>query len=124
MPIARIVSRTFVADTNVDKEAKMIARVASFEGVNVEAAERTMDQAEQIIRPLVGKLDGYHGHLELLAPSGRVLSIVLFDSEEHAQAAESTFDEEMPRQLGGIYKDWEGRRVSVEQYQVLSESRS
>jgi hypothetical protein len=124
MPIARIVSRTFVADTNVDKEANMIARVASFEGVNVEAAERTMDQAEQIIRPVVGKLDGYQGHLELLAPSGRVLSIVLFDSEEHAQTAEATFDEEMPRQLGDIYKDWEGRRVSVEQYQVLSESRS
>jgi hypothetical protein len=50
------------------------------------------------------------------------LSIALFDSEENAQAAEPTFDEEMPRQLGDIFKDWEGRHVSVTRYKVLSES--
>ena len=33
-------------------------------------------------------------------------------------------DEEMPRQLGDPYKDWEGRRVSVARYKVLSESRA
>ena len=102
----------------------MVARVASFEGVNVEVAERTMDQAESIIRPLMEALDGYQGHLELLASDGKVLSIALFDSEENARAAEPTFDEEMPRQLGDVFKDWEGRRVSVERYRVLSESRS
>ena len=102
----------------------MVARVASFEGVNVQAAERTMDQAESIIRPLMEALDGYQGHLELLASDGKVLSIALFDSEENARAAEPTFDEEMPRQLGDVFKDWEGRRVSVERYRVLSESGS
>ena len=101
----------------------MVARVASFEGVNVQAAERTMDQAESIIRPLVEGLAGYKGHLELLASDGKVLSITLFDSEENAQAAEPTFDEEMPRQLGDMFKDWAGRRVSVDRYQVISESR-
>lgn len=39
----------------------MIARVASFEGVNVQVAERTMDEAESIIRPMVEKLAGYQG---------------------------------------------------------------
>ena len=102
----------------------MVARVASFEGVNVQAAERTMDQAESIIRPLVEGLAGYKGHLELLASDGKVLSITLFDSEENAQAAEPTFDEEMPRQLGDLFKDWEGRRISVDRYKVISESRS
>ena len=102
----------------------MVARVASFEGVNVQAAERTMDQAESIIRPLVEGLAGYKGHLELLASDGKVLSITLFDSEENAQAAEPTFDEEMPRQLGEFFEGWEGRRVSVDRYNVLSESRS
>jgi hypothetical protein len=101
----------------------MIARVASFEGVNVQVAERTMDEAESIIRPMVEKLAGYQGHLELVASDGKVLSITLFDSEENAQAAEPTFDEEMPRQLGDVFKDWEGRRVSVDRYKVLSESR-
>ena len=102
----------------------MIARVASFEGVNVEVAERTMDQALSIISPLMEGLPGYQGHLELLASGGKVLSIALFDSEENAQAAEPTFDEEMPRQLGDLYKDWEGRRVSVDRFKVLSESRA
>ncbi len=102
----------------------MIARVASFEGVNVEAAERTMGQANEIIRPLLESLAGYQGHLELVASNGKVLSIAFFDSEENAQAAEPTFDEEMPRRLGEVFTDWEGRRVSVERYKVLSESRS
>jgi hypothetical protein len=102
----------------------MVARVASFEGVNVQEAEKTMDQAEPIIRPLVENLSGYQGHLELVSSNGKVLSITLFDSEEDAQAAEQTFDEEMPRQLGDLFKDWEGRRISVDRYKVLAESRS
>ena len=102
----------------------MIARVASFEGVNVEVAKRTMDQADELIRPMLEGLDGYEGHLDLIAPNGHVLSITLFDSQEDAEAAEPTFDEEMPRQLGHLFKDWEGRRVSVERYDVIAESRS
>ena len=31
----------------------MIARVASFEGIDVQAAQASMDEAEAIIRPLV-----------------------------------------------------------------------
>jgi hypothetical protein len=69
-------------------------------------------------------LQGYEGHVELIASDGRVLSIALFDSEEHARAAEPTFDEEMPRRLGDLFKDWEGRRISVERYKVLSDSRA
>lgn len=101
----------------------MVARVASFEGVNVQAAENTMDQAASIIRPLVEGLAGYQGHLDLVASDGKVLSITLFDSDENAQAAEPTFDEEMPRQLGDIFKDWSGRRVSVDRYKVMADER-
>jgi hypothetical protein len=100
----------------------MVARVASFEGVNVEEAERTMERAEAIIRPLIEPLAGYRGHLELLASGGEMLSIVLFDSEANAEAAETTFNEEMPRRLGEIYASWEGRRVSARLYNVISES--
>ena len=101
----------------------MIARVASFEGVNVSEAERTMNEAEPLIRPLVEGLAGYQGHLELVASNGKVLSITLFDSEANAQAAERTFDEEMPAKLGDLFKDWAGRRVSVDRYNVLADSR-
>src|SRR5262245_43806477 len=102
----------------------MVARVATFDGVNVEVAEATIDQALSIISPLMEGLTGYQGHLELLASDGKVLSIALFDTEENAEAAEPTFDEEMPLRLGDLYKDWEGRRVSVDRFKVLSESRA
>jgi hypothetical protein len=102
----------------------MIARVASFDGVDVQEAERTMDQAESIIRPLVESLPGYQGHLELVSSGGKVLSITLFDGEENARAAEQTFDEEMPRRLGDLFESFKGRRVAVESYNVVAESRS
>jgi hypothetical protein len=102
----------------------MVARVASFEGVNAQEAERTMDRAEAAVRSLVEGLAGYEGHLELVAPNGKVLSIAFFDSEENAQAAEPTFDEEMPRKLGEVFSSWEGRRVSRDVYKVLADSRS
>ena len=100
----------------------MFARVASFEGVNVDAARRTFSEAESIIQPLVEGLNGYRGHLELVASNGKVLSITLFESDADAAAAEQTFDEEMPRQLGDLFKDWSGRRVSVDSYEVLSQA--
>jgi hypothetical protein len=102
----------------------MIARVASFEGVNVAEAERTMDEAEAIVRPLVEGLRGYRHHLDLLHADGRMLSITMFDSEENARAAEPTFDEEMPRLLGHLFESWEGRRVSVDHFRVLTDKRT
>jgi hypothetical protein len=102
----------------------MIARVASFEGVNVDVARSTMAEAESVVRPLVEALPGYEGYLELMTSDGKGLSITFFDSAEHAEAAEPTFDEEMPRRLGDLFKDWEGRRVSVDRYDVVADSRS
>jgi hypothetical protein len=102
----------------------VVARVASFEGINVEVAERTFEDADQVIRPLVEGLAGYSGHLELLSSDGKALSITFFDSEENARAAEPTFDQEMPQKLGDVFKDWEGRRVSAGLYQVQADERS
>jgi hypothetical protein len=53
-----------------------------------------------------------------------VLAITLFDSEENAEAAEPTFDEEMPRRLADLYRSWGGRRVSVDRFDVIADSRS
>ena len=98
----------------------MVARVASFEGVDFAEAEKTLDQAEAIGRPLIGALAGYQGNYELAAANGKVLSITLFDTPENAEAAERTFDEELPRQLGHLFTGWAGRRVSVDLYNVVS----
>lgn len=102
----------------------MVARVARFEGVNVAEAQRTMDEAESIIQPLVEGLQGYKGDLFLASQGGEVISISFFESAEDAQAAEPTFDEEMPKQLGDLFRGWEGRRVSVGVYEVVSDSRA
>lgn len=99
-----------------------VARIASFEGVNVAEAQRTMPQAQAIIEPMVEGLAGYAGYLQLVSDGGKVLSVMFFDSEEHAQAAEAVFDQEMPAKLGDLFKDWEGRRVGVDHYTVAAQS--
>jgi hypothetical protein len=101
----------------------MIARVAAFEGINVDRVHKTMDEAEAVVGPMVEALPGYEGRLDLAAADGRYLSITLFDSEEHALAAEATFEEEMPRLLGEIFASWGGRRLSVDLLEVVTSTR-
>jgi hypothetical protein len=101
----------------------MVARVAIFEGINVEAAQSTMDEAEAIIRPMLNALVGYQGVTELAAADGRFISITLFDSAENAEAAEPVFDEEMPAKLGHIFQQWAGTRTSVGVFEVVGDER-
>jgi hypothetical protein len=101
----------------------VIARVAMFEGIDVQAAQATMDEAEGIIRPLLNALPGYQGVLELATADGKFVSITLFDSEENAAAAEPTFDQEMPAKLGHIFEQWAGTRTSVGHYMVVGDER-
>jgi hypothetical protein len=101
----------------------VVARVATFEGVNVQVAERTMEEAEAAVRPMLEGLAGYQGHLELMSPEGKFLSITFFDTDANSEAAEPTFDEEMPRKLGEMFESWEGRRVSVDRCEVVADSR-
>jgi hypothetical protein len=107
-----------------DQEALMVARVAIFEGIDIAAAQSTMDQAEAIIRPLVEGLTGYAGRTDLATQDGKFISITLFDSDENAAAAEQVFDEEMPAKLGDLFATWGGRRTSVDRYQVVSDARA
>ncbi|HEV8250567.1 MAG TPA: hypothetical protein VGQ15_11395 [Gaiellaceae bacterium] len=101
----------------------MVARVATFEGIDVDEAQKTMPEAEAIIRRLVEGLAGYEGELGLATQDGKYISITFFDSAENAEAAEPTFDEEMPRQLGKIFDAWGGRRTSVDRYEVVADLR-
>lgn len=101
----------------------MVARVAIFDGINIDAAQATMDEAEAIIRPLVEGLPGYQGMTQLASQDGKFISVTLFDSEENARAAEPTFDQEMPAKLGHIFESWAGTRTSVGLYMVVGEDR-
>ena len=101
----------------------MVARVATFEGINVEEAQKTMEEAEGIIRPLVEGLAGFQGRTDLATMDGKYVSITFFDSMENAKAAEQTFEEEMPQKLGHIMETWGGNRTSVERYEVVADLR-
>ena len=98
----------------------MVARIASFEGVNVEAARATMDEAEAAVRPLVEGLAGFRGILELLSDDGKFQSVTFFESAADVDAAASVFEQEMPAKLGHLFQQWEGRRVSVDVFDVLA----
>ena len=102
----------------------MVARVARFEGIDIAKAQETMDQAESIIRPMVEGLPGFAGRMDLATMEGDFISITLFDSAESAQAAEQTFDEEMPKKLGPLFESWGGRRASVGVFEVVSDVRA
>jgi hypothetical protein len=102
----------------------MFARMATFEGVDPDAAARTLEEVRERVEPLMRGLDGYRGYLDLMDRArGKAVTLVFFDSEENVAAAEPTFDEEMPRQLGDLIGPWAGRRTSVERFEVVVDER-
>ena len=102
----------------------MIARIATFESTDPAADEQLMPKAMEVVEPIIRGIPGIQGYLELAdRKTGRSLSISLFDSEESAAAAETVFDEEMPRALGDLMQQFSGRRISVERYDVLVDER-
>ena len=97
----------------------MFARVATFEGVDVDSARQTIEGARDRLRSIVEGLDGWQGVLQLVdRQGGKILTIQLFDSEENMQAAEQTF-EDMPRQVPEV-QQVSMRRASVERYEVTT----
>ena len=102
----------------------MFARIAAFEIGDVDSAERMLESTRERASQIVEDLEGWQGALQLLdREAGKVLVIHLFDSEANMNAAEPTF-EEMPRRLGEeVMQRIAGRRVSVERYEVLAETR-
>ena len=103
----------------------MFARIATFDGIDVEQAERTMDAVRERVEPMLRQLPGFQGYMELVDREGRrAQTITWFDSEENMHAAEPTFDEEMPSQLADLFEQWSGRRSRVERYEVLVDERS
>ncbi len=97
----------------------MFARVATFEGVD-ETSTGLMDEAGKRVEPLLREMKGLQRAIDLADnSSGKTLSIALFDSEANMNAAEKTFDEDMPRALGDLMEQWSGRRTAVERYEVV-----
>ncbi len=102
----------------------MFARIAMFESTDPAADEKLMDQAGEIVEPIMRGMKGFQGYMELVdRNSGKSLSISFFDSEASALAAEPIFDEEMPKALGDLMQQFSGRRTGVERYDVTIDQR-
>jgi hypothetical protein len=102
----------------------MFARIATFESTDPTGDEKLMDQAMEIVEPMIRGMEGIQGYMELVdRNSGKALSISLFETEANAIAAEPIFDEEMPKALGELMQQFSGRRISVERYDVLIDER-
>ena len=95
----------------------MFARIATFEGIDVEAAERVLPDVHPRLLSIVRGMPGWQGTLQLVDRSaGKVRTINLFDSEENMQAAESTF-QEIPQRVPEV-QQIAGGLSSVERYEV------
>jgi hypothetical protein len=102
----------------------MYARIATFESTDPAADEKLMEEAATIVEPIIRGMNGIQGYMELAdRGSGKSLSISFFDTAENALAAEQIFDEEMPRALGDLMRQFSGSRISVERYEVLVDER-
>ena len=102
----------------------MYARIAIFEGIDPAEEERTRDEVQSRTAPILQRLEGFQGYLDLMdSSSGRAMFISFFDSEENMRAAEPVFDQEMPQALSDLFEQWSGRRTGVEHYEVAADRR-
>ena len=103
----------------------MFVRIATFEGVDIAAAEATTEQVREVVKPLFENMDGWKGYLDLaVRSSGKMLTLAFFETDQAMQAAEPVFEEEMPRVIGPeIMQGFTGRRTSVDRYEVIDQER-
>jgi hypothetical protein len=103
----------------------MFARIATFESTDPASDEKLMEQATEIVEPIIRGMTGIQGYMELAdRSSGKSLSISFFDTVENALSAEPVFDEEMPKALGDLMQQFSGRRISLDRYEVLVDERA
>ena len=83
----------------------MYARIVRFTIADREKA--TTENAQQTIRerviPMLSQYDGYAGYLSFMDKErNRARAIILWDTEEHAEAAEQTLSERRREMAAGV----------------------
>jgi hypothetical protein len=97
------------------KEDPMYARVAAFEGRDMNLAEQLSEKVRDRARH-EDAIPGAHGFLMLIdREQGTALGITLFATEKEIRAAEPAFE----KMASTIPEEMRGRRVSVDIYEVL-----
>jgi hypothetical protein len=95
----------------------MHARLVSFSGANAETRDRWHQTIQETVIPTLRRQDGFAGYIALYSEATQdVKGVVLWDSEQHAEAAEQALKERRREVSGGVGLTVE----SAELYEVLT----
>ena len=103
-----------------DRRGTVVARVATFEDVDVEAAPEVSAWIRENALPRTRELRGFKGGLTLLdRQRRRVLAITLFESEDDVAEAQPTFEEIPSSMPDDLREKVAATRTSVDVCDVL-----
>jgi hypothetical protein len=81
----------------------MYARLISFSGAKPENRDRAVETIQGTVVPMLRSFDGFAGYVALYdAAGGRAKAIILWESEETAEAAEAELRERRRRISGEL----------------------
>jgi hypothetical protein len=81
----------------------MYARLISFSGADSEKREDAIQTIRETVIPMLRKYDGFAGYIALYdAPNQRAKAVLLWESEETAEAAEQELAERRRQLASGI----------------------
>jgi hypothetical protein len=85
------------------KEKRMYARLISFSGADPEKRERALQTIRETVIPTLREYDGFAGYIALYDQQNRrAKALLLWDSEEQAEAAEQTLVERRRQMASGV----------------------
>lgn len=81
----------------------MFARLVEFSGAGSENRERAIQTVSETVVPMVRSYDGFAGYVFLYdAENGRAKAVLLWESEETAEAAEQELAERRRKLAGNV----------------------
>jgi len=81
----------------------MYARLVSFSGADPDKRERAIQTIRETVIPTLREYDGFSGYIALYdAQNRRAKAVLLWESEETAEAAEQELAERRRQMAGGV----------------------
>jgi hypothetical protein len=95
--------RRRIAGDRDQREDAMHARLISFSGADPEKRERAIQTIRETVIPMLREYDGFAGYIALYdAKNQRAKAVLLWESEETAEAAEETLVERRRKLASGV----------------------
>jgi hypothetical protein len=92
-----------IADDRHRKEQLMYARLVSFSGADPEKRERAIETIRETVIPMLRQYEGFAGYIALYDQQNRrAKAVLLWESEETAEAAEQELVERRRKLASGV----------------------